>query len=473
MNKVDRLIQLEQLAALQREKSIRAARDNFFEYCHLKAPDFYKRDRAYLVDFCNKLQDFYFSKTSSVMIVNAPPRHGKSRTIGCFAEWIFGRNIYEKIMTGSYNDTLSTTFAKNVRNTIQEIKGDIDRVVYSDIFPDTKIKQGDGAMDLWSLDGGHNSFLATSPKGTATGFGATLMIIDDLIKNKEEAYNARILEAHYDWYVNTMLSRCEEGCKIIIVMTRWHTNDLAGRLMEKYPNAWLVIYEALQKDGTMLCPEILSFESYQEKAKLMGSDIVSANYQQVPIDIKGKLYTTLKTYDRLPTDANGHLLFTKIKNYTDTADTGDDYLCSVCYGVYNNEAYILDVIYTKEGMEKTEPQTAKMLYDNKVNHSKIESNNGGRGFARNVDKILKNDYGSNHCYVEWFYQSANKQARILSNSTWVMQHIYFPVNWKDRWAEFYDAITKYQKEGKNAHDDAPDVITGIAEEESNNDNWLY
>ena len=79
----------------------------------------------------------------------------------------------EKIMTGSYNETLSTTFSKSVRNTIQEIKADKNRVVFSDVFPGVEIKSGDGAMNLWSLNGGYNNYLATSPTGTATGFVQT------------------------------------------------------------------------------------------------------------------------------------------------------------------------------------------------------------------------------------------------------------------------------------------------------------
>ena len=89
-------------------------------------------------------------------------------------------------MTGSYNETLSTTFSKNVRNDIQEAKADIYKPVYSDVFPGVKIKRGDGSMNLWSLEGGYNNYLATSPTGTATGFGASILVIDDLIKNAEE-----------------------------------------------------------------------------------------------------------------------------------------------------------------------------------------------------------------------------------------------------------------------------------------------
>lgn len=474
MNKAEELKALEELLMLQNEQKIRKAKKSFFEYCHLKAPSFYKQDRAFLIGFCNQLQEFYNSD-DEVFIVNMPPRHGKSRTIGCFVEWVLGNNQSEKIMTGSYNETLSTTFSKNVRNTIQEEKADEDKIIYSDIFPDVKIKRGDGAMNMWSLENGYNNYLATSPTGTATGFGASIMIIDDLIKSAMEANNADILEKHWDWFTNTMLSRLEEGGKIIIVMTRWHSLDLAGRALQHFNKIGLKVrhisYKAKQTNGMMLCPEILSERSYQNKIKAMGIDIASANFQQEPIDIKGRLYSGFKTYDKLPCDCNGNLLFTSIKNYTDTADTGNDYLCSIDYGVYNNEAYVINVIYTKDGMEITEPKVAEMLYSDNVNIADIESNNGGRGFARNVERELKERFNSNSCKINWFHQSKNKEARILSNSTWVMNHIYFPANWKDKFPEYFEAMSRYQKEGKNKHDDAPDATTGIAEK-INTSKWL-
>lgn len=76
---------------------------------------------------------------------------------------------------------------------------------------------------------------------------------------------------------------------------------------------------------------------------------------------------------------------------------------------------------------------------------------------------MSEEYNSNKTRVKWFHQSENKVARILSNATWIMDHVYYPKNWKDRWPEYHDAMVKYQREGKNAHDDAPDATTGIAE----------
>lgn len=446
-----------------RGAKIELAKREFFFYCNLKAPDFYKEDRKYLVELCNDFQDFIQSD-DEVLVVNEPPRHGKSRTAGLLVEWVLGNDQTQKIMTGSYNETLSTMFSKNVRNDIQEVKADQSKIVFSDIFPGVRIKQGDGAMNLWSLEDGYNNYLATSPTGTATGFGASLLVIDDLIKNAEEANNELVKEKHWSWFTDTMLSRLEEGGKIIIIMTRWASDDLAGRALQHFKDAGAKIrhicMKALLNPETkeMLCPEVLSYRSYQAKIKAMGADIASANYQQEPIDLKGKLYTSFKTYSgALPQ-------FKEIRNYTDTADTGEDYLCSIDYGVtFANEAYVLDILYTKEPMEVTEPATAEMLYKDGVDVSKIESNNGGRSFARNVERILQEKFDSNHTTIKWFHQSKNKQARIYSNSAWVMQHIYYPEDWKNRWPEYYNAMNRYQREGQNKHDDGPDATTGISE----------
>ncbi len=454
---------------IQYRAKLALARKDFWYYCQLRAPDFYRKNRPHLRLLCNEFQNFYES-ADDVMILNLPPRHGKSRTAGLFVEWVFGKNNAEKVMTGSYNEKLSTTFSKNVRDGIGEIKASSNKIIYTDIFPGIRIKRGDSAAKLWSLEGGYYNYLATSPTGTATGFGCTIMLIDDLIKSALEAYNETVKAKHWDWFTNTMLSRLEEGGRIIIIMTRWASDDLAGRALEHYKSEGKrvrhVSMQAMQEDGSMLCSDILSYDSCMSKKRAMGEDIWSANYQQIPIDLKGKLYTTFKTYDGdLP-------IFKDIRSYTDTADEGDDYLCSLVYGVtYADEAYILDVLYTQRPMEITEPATARMFFRNKVHFARIESNNGGRGFARSVDRILRKDYKSAITNIDWFHQSENKKARILSQATWIMEHIYYPVNWRDRWPEYYAAMSKYQRNGKNSHDDASDATTGIAED-LNSDNHV-
>lgn len=435
------------------------ARRDFWEYCKLMAPDFYLESRGYLKDKCKQYQAFYESP-DEYLIDNEPPRHGKSRTATLFVQWVLGKWPKDKIVTGSYNETLSTVFSKAVRNKIQEKPGD-DKIVYSDIFPDTVVKRGDAAANLWGLEGNEtNSYLATSPSGTVTGFGADLVLIDDIIKNAYEARNDSIKEAHWRWYNDTMLSRREGKRKVLIIMTRWATDDLAGRLISDLEKRGLkyrhIVYRAW--DGAkMLCPEILNYAQYQDiLIGDMGRDIVEANYNQAPIDLAGRLYTGFLTYDKLPEKIES------VDSYTDTADQGDDYLCSLTYAVSAGKAYILDIIYTQAPMEQTEKQCAETFTRLKVNHARIESNNGGRGWGRNVQRIAR-EQGNNFTTFQAFTQSKNKESRILTGSTGVMQNILYPEGWETKWPEYHRSMIRYQRAGKNAHDDAQDATTGVYE----------
>ena len=447
-----------ELIKLEAKKEL--ARRDFWYYCKLLGKkDFYNDKKEYLKDLCNQLQSFIDSN-KKILVINMPPRFGKSYTATLFVQWLLGRNNKLKIMTGSYNETLSSTFAKQVRDMIatEQTQG---VTVYRDIFPDTKIKYGEASMNKWALEGSQvANYLATSPTGTATGFGADLIVIDDLIKNSEEAYNSNVLEKHIDWFTNTMLSRTEKGFKLIIIMTRWASNDLAGFILSNYDNVVHINYKAINNDGTPLDEETLSLEDFEFKTKNMAKEIVYANYQQEPIDIKGRLYSEFKTYVDLPKEK-----IVKISAYCDTADTGDDFLCNIIYADCKDSAYILDVIYTKEAMEITEPMVAEAYKKFNVNVADIESNNGGRAFARNIERITR-DKGNYKTVVKWFHQSGNKIARILSNSAWVNANIYMPVDWKNKWSEFAKDIISYQKEGKNKHDDGPDALTGVAEKMS-------
>lgn len=438
------------------------ARRSFYDYCVLKYPDFYIEDRAFLKDLADRLQGFLEQNEKRFMVVNLPPRHGKSYTAKNLTEWVFGKFREWKVMTGSYNETLSSTFAKQVRDTIDE-KTAGGPVVFNDIFPDTRIKYGEASASMWSLDGmNQKSYLATSPTGTATGFGANLLIIDDIIKNADEAYNEIVLAKHWEWFANTMMQRLEgHDWKVIVIMTRWATTDLAGRVLEAYPDVEHVSYTARQEDGSMLCESILNHNDYLIKTKEMNVDIVEANYNQKPIDVKGRLYSDFIEYDSIP---KGEF---KKWNYTDTADKGTDFLCSVDYVTVEGNVYVTDVVISDEDMDTTEPLVAAMLHDDEVHEAVIESNNGGRGFSRNIDRILKSVHQNVKCIISSVTQTKNKEARILTSSSWVAKHVWMPHNWKYRWPEFHKQLMSYQRKGKNAHDDAPDVLAAIYEAVAN------
>lgn len=459
MNKSTILDQIEYVL-VQRELAIRKARKNFWLFCRLLYPDFYKEDRLYLRDLCQTLQDFYEDKIDKkILVINMPPRHGKTFTARLFVLWVFGQNPKMKIITGSYNQILSSLFAQQTRDGILIEDEGIKSEYFKTIFPNVQIKHGDAAKGFWSLDGSEEkNYLATSPGGTSTGIGANILIVDDIIKTAEEAYNERVLNAHWEWYNNTLVQRMERPRKQILIMTRWSSNDLAGKmLIKRKNNVHQICYKAVQEDGSMLCDEIMTHDEYLDVVQEMNVDIAEANYQQEPIDQKGRLYQKFLVYDTLPDN------IIKIWNYTDTADKGADYFASLVFAeTSDHKAYLLDVLYTKEPMEITENAHANMIIRNKVNHVRIEGNNGGRGFRRNSERLVK-ERGYYAAFYEDFHQSANKESRILSNSAWVENNVYYPSDWSTRWPEFYLAMTTYQREGKNAHDDAPDSITGIAE----------
>ena len=106
---------------------------SLWDYCRLKAKDFYIDDRTYLKDMCDKLLKFIESD-KKILVINLPPRHGKSRTATLLVQWLLGNDNKIKVMTGSYNETLSTTFAKQVRDSILEQDG-----IFSKLYPKTNL----------------------------------------------------------------------------------------------------------------------------------------------------------------------------------------------------------------------------------------------------------------------------------------------------------------------------------------------
>ena len=457
------------------------AKKSFWHYCKLTIPTFYTEDKAYLKRFCKDLEDFYYSK-DTILVINLPPRHGKSLTLTLFCQWVFGINIHEHIMTSSYNSNLSTNFSKQVRDKIQEIKSDANKVIYSDIFPDTQIKKGSGRKDFWELEGSYSNYIATSPGGLATGFGATIQIFDDIIKNYYEACNANIKESHWDWFTGTMQSRIEDGnYKQIFVMTRWASDDLSGKIIDLCKRSNIpyrhINYSLTQPDGSILCESVLSRERIRILKESLPEDVFQANYEQKPIDVKNRLYTRFNFYINEEDKKNYNeeelkqlqvvnpKYFETIGAYCDTADTGEDFLTLIIFGVYKEKIYLLDVLYTQAAMETTEILCADMLDKTKTQYCKIESNNGGRGFARNVYRILQENYDNELVTIETFTQSLNKIARILSESGNVMKYVYYPNEWKydKEHNEFMQHLTRYGRVGKNDHDDAEDCLTGVVE----------
>ena len=413
------------------------------------------------------------------LMVSMPPQHGKS--IGAstlLPAYMLGLNPNLRVAIASYSASLASKFNRRVQRIIEGEE-------YSSLFPATQIKSGGRpsqylrTADEVEIVGYGGSLLSVGREGSLTGNRVDCFILDDLYKDAMEANSPIVRENCWEWYTSVVRTRMHNESQELIVFTRWHEDDLIGVLrerercvdlrswadVERVGNAdWLSLnFEALKTgdpyeidqrgQGEALWPEFQSAALLDTKRRL---DAVrfECMYQGRPMAQGGLLYgNSFGEYDTLPTD------IVRWANYTDTADMGDDYLCSISYAVdTDGVVYVVDVVYSREPMEVTERQVADMLVRSQVRSALVESNNGGRGFARAVQRLAP------RVKVEWFHQSGNKEARILSNSATALHTIRFPRGWAHRWSELYAHLTTYRRDFKaNRWHDAADVVTGIVE----------
>ncbi len=415
------------------------------------------------------------------LIVTVPPQHGKSLGASVLLPaYMLGQDPDRKIAIASYNATLASRFNKRVQRLLDSEK-------YAALFPGTRIKPLAGKSEYvrtstqTEIVGRTGELFSVGREGSLTGNEVDVFILDDLYKDALEANSPVVRENCWEWYTSVVKTRMHNDSSELIVFTRWHEEDLIGTILSKErhtlltdwgqidtlpPNEWLVVnFEALKEglptevdprgEGEALWPQKHSRELLLEKRAL---DPVRFDclYQGVPSTAEGLLYGEgFGTWTAMPD------VVSRRENYTDTADMGDDYLCSVCYSVGADELiYVTDVVYSPEPMEVTETLVADMLLRNDTRLARVESNNGGRGFARAVQERARG------VKVEWFHQSENKEARILSNSATVMHRLRMPADWAVRWPLFHHHLTTYRRSFRaNRLHDAPDVLTGILESE--------
>lgn len=400
------------------------------------------------------------------LIINIAPRYGKTLlAVHSFISMGLAVNPRAKFIHLSYSDTLAQDNSVAIKDIITD-------EAFTRLFP-ARVKQGSDTKSRWSTVQGGGVY-AISTLGQVTGFGAGLVrhkgdpyefggaiVIDDPIK-PEDALSDLARERVNRRFETTIRNRVNDRqTPIVIIMQRLHEHDLCGYLTGLEPDSWEVLsLPCIEQspDGTEM--PLWPFKhtlSELYSIRQTSAFVFDTQYMQNPKPLEGLMYSGFRTYDTLPV---GHL---KRCSYTDTADTGADYTCSVCYcRSQDGDLYVTDVLYTQRPMEYTEPETARMLMRNDTEVADVESNNGGRGFARNVEAIVRKQ-GNYWMQFSTFTQRANKQSRIFSHSAEVQNTVYFPSDWQVRWPAFYNAMTGYRQEGGNAHDDAPDAVTGMVE----------
>ena len=241
MNKRRLRIQYEkQIALLQSELERRRARKSFIEFIKFIAP-WYKFD-PFHEHLARQLERVLTGEITKLMVF-APPQHGKSQLCSVFfpAFWL-ARRPNDPIILTSYAAALAFKFSRQAR-------GIVDSSAFRRLFPDIKLAMDSKNVQNWELhDPYRGQFVAAGVGGPITGHGAMLGIIDDPIENWAQAQSFTMRENIWDWYEGTFRNRIWENGSIVIIMTRWHDDDLAGRLLKLQPEEWKVLrYPALAK----------------------------------------------------------------------------------------------------------------------------------------------------------------------------------------------------------------------------------
>ncbi len=404
----------------------------------------------------------------SKLIINIAPRYGKTEiAVKNFIAMGLALNPASKFIHLSYSSDLAA-------DNSMAIKDIVNLDAYKDLFP-VRIKQGCNTQAQWDTEQGGGVY-AVSTLGQITGFGAGeveepgkpyrfagAIVIDDPIK-PEDALSDVVRERVNRRFETTIRNRVNSrNTPIIIIMQRLHEHDLCGYLQEVEPDKWTVVsLPCITTDEEGNAAPLWEFKHTMEELEAIrsaNSFVFETQYMQNPTPLEGLMYASFKTYETLPFMAKKPIC----KCYIDTADTGADWLCAICYQEFmDGSCYVTDILFTNKAMEYTEPMAARMLAAQNTEFVVIESNNGGRSFRRNVEKAVR-ELGNRTMHFQDLAQTHNKASRIFSHSAEVQNMVYFPVGWENRWPQYHQAMVGYRKEGGNLHDDAPDCTTGVVE----------
>jgi predicted phage terminase large subunit-like protein len=291
----------------------------------------------------DKLEDVANGRTRRLMVFT-PPRHGKSLTATTlFPAWFLGRFPDRSIISATYGQDLSDDFGRKVRNTVSD-------ALHQAIFPRCRLAGDSQSQRRFDLTEG-GSYYAVGRGGPITGRGASLLLIDDPLKDAEEARSETIRRSLHEWYSSVAYTRLQPGAAIVLIQTRWHMDDLAGRLLrENASEGWEVLSlpaiaetdESFRKAGEALWPERFPLSTLEQIRQAIGSAAWTSLYQQKPAASEGVVFKRewFRFYREAPAQ------FRKVIQSWDTAfKTGSENDYSVCttWGVTDIGYYLLSL----------------------------------------------------------------------------------------------------------------------------------
>lgn len=260
----------------------RKARKSLLDFTEYTLPGFESANHHRKI--CDALEEVERGECKRLMIY-APPRHTKSE-LGSrrFPAWYLGRNPDKQIIATTYGHDFASDFGRDVRNIILSQE-------YQNVFK-TTLRSDSKSANRWHTDS-NGVYISTGVGGAITGRGAHIALIDDPFKNREEADSEVYREKVWNWYTSTLYTRLMPGGAIIIILTRWHEDDLAGRLiddMERGGDQWNIISLKALDNGKALWPEWYNEEYLEQTRKVIGVRDWEALYQQEPKPMEGTFF---------------------------------------------------------------------------------------------------------------------------------------------------------------------------------------
>jgi len=415
----------------------------FWEFCLFYDKEFFSK-RPFLKQVAEGFQ-MIEDRLINSLSVSMPPRAGKSYITTLYSAWALGRSPQESIMRNTCTATLYLKFSYDVRNVVKTEK-------FQKVFPSVKLSDDKANLQGWNTNQSKQvGYFGAGVGGTIIGFGATkLAITDDLYRGLEDALSDTTNDKILQWKEATHDSRLERNCSRIDIGTRWSVKDVIGRNMEENRYDLSIVIPALDSEGKSFCEDVMSTEQYEEIRGRINPDIWSAEYMQEPVDLKGRLFSGLnkvQTIDK--TKIEGYV------GYIDVSDQGADFTAMAIGGIIGNQVYIVDYVFTQANTDVTLPLCAQKLNDWGVKYCRVESNNMGAMFSRQLQKLTKTQ-------ILQVNNTTNKITRIIMESAFIINSFHFlEVNSID-YHQFINNVESFSKEGKNKHDDAPDCLSGLA-----------
>ena len=340
----------------RQQATIEFARNSLAAYARTLWPSFERPKHVeYLVRVLHEIEN----GTRDRVIVTMPPRHGKSNLCSqFFPAWYLGRNPDHYVIASSYAQNLADDFGRKVRNFLAD-------PMHSLIFPECNLSGDSASVQRFATSQG-GQYFAVGRGGSITGRGGHLIIIDDPIKDREEANSERLREQLHDWFSSVVYTRLMVGGKIIIIQTRWHEDDLAGWLLREHlDDGWELFNlpaiaehdEGWRAEGEALWPDRYPLErpegekgmSLARIRKAIGPWDFTSLYQQRTVAPDGEIFKAHWFDTNLYKDCDHQTLNKYI--LVDPANSKkkrSDYTAMIVIGLgEDRNVYVLDLVRDK------------------------------------------------------------------------------------------------------------------------------